>query len=72
MAFGLISGEPFVAPQLDTIDASAVDTGFLDLGHGYFSEKRSLITDLRLLLYNSLTPKDRGLTAAKNYWLFPK
>jgi esterase/lipase superfamily enzyme len=67
---GLISGEPFVAPQLDTIDASAVDTGFL--GHSYFSEKRSLITDLRLLLYNSLTPKDRGLTAAKNYWLFPK
>jgi esterase/lipase superfamily enzyme len=69
---GLISGEPFVAAELDTIDASAVDTGFLGLGHSYFSEKRSLITDLRLLLYNSLTPKDRGLTAAKNYWLFPK
>lgn len=69
---GLISGEPFVSPQLDTIDASAVDTGFLGLGHSYFSEQRSLITDLRLLLYKSLTPKDRGLTAAKNYWLFPK
>ena len=67
---GLISGEPFVTLGLDTIDASAVDTGFL--GHGYFAEERSLITDLRLLIHSSMTPKDRGLTEAKQYWLFPK
>lgn len=67
---GLISGSPFVDPPLDTVDASAVDTGFL--GHGYFSEKRSLITDLRLLLYQSLSPKDRGLMSVENYWQFPK
>ena len=67
---GFIAGEPFLAPQLDTIDASAVDTGFL--GHGYFAEKRSLITDLRLLLHNGMPPKDRGLTEAKDYWLFPR
>lgn len=67
---GLISGDPFVSPEMDTIDASAVDTGFL--GHGYFAEKRSLITDIRELLSTSLSPADRGLTAAKNYWLFPR
>jgi len=66
----LISGDPFVSPEMDTIDASAVDTGFL--GHGYFAEKRSLITDIRELLSTSLSPADRGLTAAKNYWLFPR
>lgn len=67
---GLISGAPYVASLMDTIDASAVDTGFL--GHGYFAAKRSVITDLGMLLYNSLSPRERGLTAAKDYWLFPK
>jgi esterase/lipase superfamily enzyme len=65
---GLIAGTPFVAPMLETVDASSVDTVFL--GHGYFAGARSLITDLRLLLLNNLSPTDRGLAPAKGYWFF--
>jgi esterase/lipase superfamily enzyme len=65
---GLIADAPFVAPMLETVDASSVDTVFL--GHGYFAGERSLITDLRLLLLNNLSPTDRGLAAAKGYWFF--
>ena len=68
---GCIETAPYIAENLDTIDASAVDTSLL--GHGYFADERSLLMDLGLLLRKGLGPIDRGLRQAPagTYWMFP-
>jgi esterase/lipase superfamily enzyme len=68
---GFIEGAPYVTDGMDTIDASAVDTSFL--GHGYFADERSLLTDLGILIRQGLAPAERGLRAAPagKYWIFP-
>ena len=43
---GLIGDEPFVISGLETVDATAVNTSLL--GHSYFSNERSVLTDLGL------------------------
>lgn len=58
---------------LDTIDASLVDTSLL--GHSYFGDNRSIISDIFYLIRHNLPPNQRsGLksTAVQNlyYWLF--
>jgi esterase/lipase superfamily enzyme len=71
---GLIREIPYSTTGLETIDASAVSTSFL--GHGDFAEKRSLLTDIGLLLRKNLSAADRGLHPVSNkektYWEFPK
>lgn len=70
---GFIRGdEPFTAPMLETIDASAVETGFLSLNHSSFAEERSMITDIRTLVANGLSAERRGLTKTRKYWMFPR
>jgi hypothetical protein len=65
-----VEGEPYSTEGLESIDASSVDKGLL--GHGYWSDQRTLITDLRSVLQLGLGPKDRGLDQIGRYWAFPK
>ena len=67
---GFIRQAPYVTRDLETIDATAVDHGFL--GHGYFADQRSLLTDIGILLREGLTAKQRGLVDEKTYWAFPR
>ncbi|TSA24726.1 alpha/beta hydrolase [bacterium] len=65
----------FVAPGIDTVDATNVRTDLL--GHGYFASARALILDIYNLVRNELEPKRRNLAprTAKGgltYWLFPE
>lgn len=73
---GVINGMPFVMDGLETIDATAVDTSLLGLGlgHSYFSDKRSLITDIGILVGEGLPASSRGLFRAEEpgYWYFPR
>ncbi len=71
---GISDGEPFVSKGMETIDASSVDTSLLSLGHGYFGDTRSVITDLGYLLREGLPAARRGLESAsgKDYWDIPR
>jgi esterase/lipase superfamily enzyme len=62
-----------VVDGVDTIDVSALDTSLL--GHSYFGDQRSVITDLYYLLRDGLDPARRaGLRTAgqppNRYWVF--
>ena len=62
-----------IAPGLDTVDVSLVDTG-LD-GHSYYGDNRSVISDMFYLLRSGLPPKlrfglYRMLAPLGEYWLF--
>jgi esterase/lipase superfamily enzyme len=46
-----------VVPEIDSIDASAIDTKYL--GHSYAMDNASLLSDLKLLLDQDMRPKDR-------------
>jgi esterase/lipase superfamily enzyme len=69
---GIAKGDPFVIDGMETIDATRVDTGFL--GHGYFAQKASVITDLADLLGKGLPASRRNLyqPPAKRYWDFKR
>ncbi len=73
---GAIREMPFVTDKLETIDATAVDTNLLGLGlgHSYFSNKRSLITDIGILVGEGLPASRRGLSLAPapRHWYFPR
>jgi esterase/lipase superfamily enzyme len=71
---GITRGEPFVMKGMETIDASTVDTSLLSLGHSYFGNKRTAITDLGYLLREGLPAARRGLEQplGKDYWDFPR
>lgn len=73
---GISRGAPFVTEGLETIDASAVDTSLLGLGlgHSYFGDKRSMLTDIGYLLREGLTAEHRGFRKEqhKGYWFFPQ
>ena len=60
---------------IDTIDATNVATDFL--GHSYFAESRSVISDLFYLIKDGKRAQDRfglveGNTAAGRYWVFKR
>jgi esterase/lipase superfamily enzyme len=62
-----------VAPGLDTIDASNVDTSML--GHSYFAEKRTVISDLFYLIRDGKGPDERHsleprTSSRGQYWAF--
>jgi hypothetical protein len=44
-------------PGIDTIDASAVDTSFI--GHSYYGENRSVLSDIFWRLKDGKPPIDR-------------
>ena len=62
-----------VIDGVDTIDVSALETGFL--GHSYYAENRSVISDLVHLIRNGLEParraglRSRGQPPAR-HWVF--
>lgn len=67
------TGDGLVLLQgMDTIDASAIDTSLL--GHSYYGENRSIISDLYYLLRNQTADNRMGLKVAglppEQYWKF--
>jgi esterase/lipase superfamily enzyme len=67
------SGEGIViVPGVDTIDASSVPTGFL--GHSYYGDTRSLLSDIYELFKSGSPPPRFGLRpenlCGKRYWIF--
>ncbi|MBW3597308.1 MAG: alpha/beta hydrolase [Planctomycetes bacterium] len=62
-----------VAPGIDTIDVSAIDTSLL--GHSYYGDNDSIIADLFRLVHESLPPERRERLKAAQYgglpyWIF--
>lgn len=62
-----------VFKDLDTIDATGIDTSLL--GHSYFAEKEILVNDLKDVIHKSLPPSKRGSLIEKvkenlAYWKF--
>ncbi|MGH9592082.1 MAG: alpha/beta hydrolase, partial [Bryobacteraceae bacterium] len=63
-----------VAPGMDTIDASSVDTSLLGLGHSYFADNSTILSDLFRLIRGD-APRDRprlrpAMSAQGPYWIF--
>jgi esterase/lipase superfamily enzyme len=61
-----------IVPTVDTLDASAVKTEFL--GHSYFGDSDSILSDLFYLIRNGTAPSDRARLQKKQlygstYWL---
>jgi esterase/lipase superfamily enzyme len=61
-----------IAPGLDTIDATEVDTSFW--GHSYYAENRSVISDIYWLIVTGNPPWQRQLLEknhnGQKYWTF--
>lgn len=61
-----------VVPRVDTIDATLVDTGLL--GHSYFGDSRSILSDIFKVMDKGLPPDQRGMRATEvqqmKYWVF--
>jgi len=62
-----------VVPRVDTIDASAVDTGLL--GHAYYGDNRSILSDIHSVMRTGDPPNKRfGMyplpSAQPKYWAF--
>lgn len=61
-----------VVPGVETIDATGLDTSFLE--HSYFAETDSVLTDIRRLVREGLRAAQRGLreamAGAGRYWTF--
>lgn len=59
-----------VAPGIETVDASGLDTSFLE--HSYFAETGSVLTDIRKLVLDQLRAAQRGLkkmsAGGRDYW----
>jgi esterase/lipase superfamily enzyme len=65
----------FVADGIDTVDASAVGDDILGLGHSYFSDDKSVLSDIYYVVEDMLPPKKRfglipRIKAGLEYWLF--
>lgn len=60
-----------IIPGIDTVDASLVDTSLV--GHSYYGDNRSIISDMYLLLNLKLPPDRRNLLPKEaedgKYWL---
>lgn len=62
-----------VVPHVDTIDATAVDTGLI--GHAYYGDRRSILSDMFAVMRTDLPPGQRfGMHAVTTqqitYWAF--
>jgi esterase/lipase superfamily enzyme len=67
---GFLKDEPFILDGLETIDATYVDTSLL--GHNYFGNDRTVLTDLGYLFREGLPAGRRGLQPRNRYWIFPR
>jgi esterase/lipase superfamily enzyme len=66
-----------IADGVDTVDASEVDTSIFGLGHSYFAQKRSILSDVYNLLRHGSAPDGRfDLTASETaqgrYWKYKR
>jgi len=65
-----------VVPGIDSIDASAIDTGILGLNHGYYGDRSSVIYDLNQLVRGVAASQRLDLHQTRNaqgaYWEFMK
>jgi esterase/lipase superfamily enzyme len=71
---GQAGNEILVLPGMDTVDASRVKTDLL--GHSYFGDSDTVISDLFRLIRDRKKPAERGIlqevqSAAGPYWRFP-
>jgi esterase/lipase superfamily enzyme len=71
---GEAGGNLLLVRPLDTIDATRVDTSLV--GHSYFADSRSIISDIFCLLTDGVGPQDRISLEARTrnghtYWAFP-
>ena len=60
-----------VLPRMDTIDVSTIDTSFL--GHSYYGDNNSVITDIKAILDLRAPPEKRKYLTRKIdpvYWVF--
>jgi esterase/lipase superfamily enzyme len=70
------TGSITIVPQIDTIDATAVDTSLFVLGHSYFSDNRSVLSDIHNVIQTGDPPDKRfGMRPLPNgvhptYWAF--
>ena len=64
---------PYAPPGLETIDATNVDSSLISMGHSYFGDKRSVVSDLQYLLNQGLAAGSRDLrqSPGEDYWRFP-
>ncbi len=60
---GLGGSNIVISEGLESVDATAIDTGFLS--HSYFAETRPLLTDLNLLLAQGMRAASRPLLGGK-------
>jgi esterase/lipase superfamily enzyme len=70
---GIAGVDITIVDGLDTIDASDVDTSFM--GHSYFGDNRSIISDIFYLIKHGFSPNDRSGLKPKTiqnlgYWFF--
>jgi esterase/lipase superfamily enzyme len=70
---GIAGADITIVDGLDTIDASDVDTSFM--GHSYFGDNRSIISDIFYLIKHGFSPSNRSGLKPKTiqnleYWLF--
>jgi esterase/lipase superfamily enzyme len=70
---GIAGADITIVDGLDTIDASDVDTSFM--GHSYFGDNRSIISDIFYLIKHGFSPNDRSGLKPKTiqnlgYWFF--
>jgi esterase/lipase superfamily enzyme len=72
---GETTGGVFVYPGIETIDASSASSSSRALGHSYVVDTPSVIGDIRSIVLNRATTKQRGLAATGTvpnvYWKFP-
>ncbi len=70
---GLGGDDLVLLPDLESIDASALNTDML--GHSYLTDAREMLADLRQLLLDGVSPDARGLPKAWKgaipYWRIP-
>lgn len=63
-----------IAPGIDTIDASSVDTSILGLGHSYYADNSTILSDLFALLRGRPPSERFGLSAVSTprgvHWRF--
>lgn len=58
-----------IMEQVDTIDASAVDTWIVGFGHDYFGRVEPVLSDLGGLINKDLAPPGRGLASRNGHWV---
>jgi len=72
---GETTGGVFVYPGIETIDASSASSSSRALGHSYVVDTPSVIGDIKSIVLNRASTKQRGLAATGTvpnvYWKFP-